>query len=108
MKHLKTFEKLNIKAVELKKYVIWSILTSPINRCSILEVIFNDKYTAVLKRIYTYDLLTNSQIDDSLMADNIFEYSPRHVKENIIFESDNIQDCYDFIETLKISKKYNL
>ena len=108
MKYLKTFEKFVIKPVELKKYVIWA--GSSYDRRSILEIISNDKYKSKLKRIYIYDFLKNAEIEivGELYTDNIFEYTSGYVKENIVFESDNLQDCYDFLDMLKSSKIYNL
>jgi len=38
----------------------------------------------------------------------IYNCSIEFIKKYIIFESDNLEDCYNFIESLQNSKKYNL
>lgn len=98
MKHLKYFENKN----ELKKYLI---LKDSFDMFYIFEYISTYK-DILLKRLYNY--YSNVNILQKAYPVDYKTLNIRQIKNNLLYESDNLQDCIDKLPTLKNINKYNL
>ena len=105
MKHIKTFESQNLK--ELKKYVVWKMKFVLV----ILEVVYQDDGAIQLKRLYKYlPEVEFKRLRIRETDQDMYTFSEEEVKENVIYESDNLDDCLDvdLLYSLFNADKYNL
>ena len=111
MKYIKTYESSN----ELKEYLLIK------NKYSI-NIIHNktniDQYyiNGYPEEEYPKNVWINFEYEYSFYPDlspkkievgNMFA-KIENAKQNLIYQSDNLQDCLDMLETLKSATKYNL
>ena len=99
MKYIKTFEDQNNNNTTLKKYVMWKM--------SFVIVILENMNDNKFKRICIYNPDRNRLLDAS---DSIFPFNEDEIKEHVIYDSDNLDDCLDLnlLESLFNVDKYNL
>ena len=116
MKYIKTYE--NKKIDNLKKYfiyknnsVIYSIYkiigTIETNNNPKFKKQSNDFFSMTINREYYYlreskKLIADDDNKKILVGTSNFRF------DNIIYTSDNLEDCVDFIKTILNSIKYNL
>ena len=115
MRHIKKFESVDLN---LKKYIIWDTVIGSSSRgvLLILEVLvikhsISDGYRIKYSFIYRYHKKDNSLEDmknslDLNNSDNI-NYTG-YSEKNIVYQSDNIQECIDMLPLLANTSKYNL
>ena len=106
MKYLKTFES-EIDFTKLKKYIIVQEKNKSQSAKYILNVIeifkirqYPDKIK--VKQLYSYD----DKLKKEIFTDTfIFE---KMEKYNILYQSDNIEECINILPTLGELNKYNI
>ena len=115
MKHIKNFESVDLN---IKKYIIWDTrIGSPDNGVLlILEVLdikhsISEGYRIKYSFLYRFRKKDNSLEDmknslDLNNSDNI-NYTG-YSEKNIVYQSDNIQECIDMLPLLANTSKYNL
>lgn len=108
MKYLKKYENQHLKKInEFKKYIVYvNRYSEDILTASILEILDVKEEINDLKLLFVYNFVKNIEIDISI-ENNLFD-SIGTLKKRIEYSSDNYQNCLDYIENLKIMKKYNL
>ena len=101
MKYLKYFE--NKK--DLKKYII---LKDSLDMFYIFKVLnyMNNADMYILRRLYQY--FSNVNKTEKIIHVDYKTLNIRQIKNNLLYESDNLQDCIDKLPTLKNINKYNL
>jgi hypothetical protein len=105
MKHLKSYENTTEDDIsKLKKYLVYNDNSTYyyIDTIKYYDKISND---ITCKMIYQYyDKILNFKSINS-----IHTYSPiSEYLKDILFTSDNLEECFEFIKQLFILKKYNL
>ena len=105
MKYIKKFE----TNTNLKKYVVWKVGFVLV----ILEVrsriVGYEKSTNIFfERLYIYRPDANIELLRELTG--IYEFSDNEIKEHVVYQSDNLEDCLDLdlLSALLNSEKYNL
>lgn len=102
MKYLKTYEK--YKESDFKKYFIGTLFDS----LAIFNIIeMSNKNMAEIKILLIYNK-TNDEIKEFKGGEESYKKSLDIIKNKILFQSDNIQDCIDIIPILSDTIKYNL
>lgn len=108
MKYLKKFE--NIKD-EYKKYVIYKSIHKSIDYLFILEVINQNEHFINVRKLYRY---YNEYTGDSFGIIGLEEldratlkFTPERMND-VIYQSDNMQDCLDVLPELISAIKYNI
>lgn len=100
MKYLKTFEKTKYN---LKKYFI---IKSSIGYILLENVKFTDnKERIVINQLY---ILRTKGNEIKKMCDYYYNFTLKYIIERIIYQSNNIDDCLEFLEVLLSQNKYNL
>ena len=101
MKYLKYFENKN----ELKNFVI---LKDSLNMFYIFKVLDYNKVTDVyvLRRLYQY--FSNVNKIEQILDGDYKTLNIRQIKNNLLYQSEDLQDCVDKLPTLKNINKYNL
>jgi len=103
MKYLKTFES---NKYDFKTYLLYKVNPDIyfILKFVRLNGTLRDTYITTNK-CYSYSKILNNLVPQH--AGYRLEYSDDNIKD-IIYQSDNIQDCLDVIHTLKDTEKYNI
>jgi len=99
MKYLKTYEN-NSK---LKKYIIREYRFA----FSIFEVNNFSKDEVLLTELYTSYKKLNGKIE-SVKNDKPYLVPIRIINKNLVYQSDNLQDCLDALPKIGDINKYNL
>ena len=109
MRYLKTYEQINIK-----KYAIFSFEKFS-GVLMIVEVVDVKDNFVFYKKRYTYrdyygePASRNLRETDYLYKDEIHKDSiDDRFKKRVVYQSDNIQDCIDQLDTIITIKKYNI
>ena len=107
MKHIKKYE--NYSSYDIKKYAVIKYINTDNNNIDyfideIEEIRFN-KYV-FYNMLYQYNYDTN--IIDKLKTENIASLTIKRYIEDILFTSDNLNDCVNFIIQYIQANKYNL
>ncbi len=104
MKYIKHFEDTNIKDMyKLKKYFIY--------KAEFNHYIFSIgkifKYTVRTTAKY---ILQDNMIQDPrvLMRTTDYDFTPDEIEEHIIYNSDNINDCLNMLQTIINNNKFNI
>jgi len=103
MKHLKSYENTNEDDIsKLKKYIVYDYnSTYYIDIIQHYSKVSND---ITCKMIYQY--YDKTQYFKKMYS--IHTYSTSEYLEDVLFTSDNLEECFEFIKQLFILKKYNL
>lgn len=109
MKHLKTYNNSSEDDLsKLKKYIIFPFIDKNTN---IIEYYIDTIKTIsnnfiLIEMLYNYNQET--QTLSSIEKGTTTKFHINKYLENILFTSDNINDCLNFIKLHTISNKYNL
>ena len=114
MKHLKTFESYTqlteeiknwLKEYEFKKYLIFEAKL----QFTIFEIIKveDNNINLELKVLYSYNKRDKEFIKNSVNQKS-YSYNYSSILPNTIYQSDNLQDCIDFLKIKDDIEKYNL
>ena len=100
MKYLKTYES---KSFEKGKYVVMKHKWQLDNLLFIYNIMNVKTTEIVVKRLYRFDINTNKLTEDN----DIYYFGTKDYKPtDIIYQSDNLQDCIDRLPKLTMLKKY--
>lgn len=104
MKHIKSYENLNVLDI-LKKYAVWEWDKSQIKRFDydIIEIISEDKDLIWCKNLYN---CVNNKITGADLTQDSF--SKKKYIHQILYTSDNLEECLDYVKMLYTAFKYNL
>jgi len=106
MKHLKTFE--NNTRKKYKKYIVWDYSKN----ITIFEVINDNKNTVKIKRCKLFhDFNNGTNITEYKLSEKEEEIqfkNYRYIDKYLLYQSDNLEDCVEKIQILKIANKYNI
>jgi hypothetical protein len=112
MKYIKTYEKTQTpeqKEIQdsLKNYVIWQSPNKhfPPTMYIIVEIINKYYHSARINILYLYDIEK-----DSLKTEARNPYFKEYdiIQKDIVFQSNDLQECLDILPILNTSDKYNL
>jgi len=102
MKYLKTYES---KSFEKGKYVVMKHKWQLDNLLFIYNIMNVKTSEIVVKRLYRFDINTDKLTEDN----DIYYFGTKDYKPtDIIYQSDNLQDCIDRLPKLTMLKKYKL
>jgi len=101
MKYIKLFESIT-NSSEFKNYLVYKVNN---DIYFILQYIYNiSNYEVITKKCYLYSkILNNTVFQKGAYCFN----TPDNVK-NIIYQSDDIEDCISVLPTLQDIEKFNL
>jgi hypothetical protein len=110
MKHIRSYENINISTENIPKYMIISIndgrLLNKLYILQILEIVKDDDNENELKVIkrYTYD---GNELKEN---EKKFTFNIRFINSILknVYESNSLEDCIDMVNIISKSKKYNL
>jgi hypothetical protein len=113
MKYIKLYEELE-ELPKLKKYIIWQLnarIHDTYVVCEILQIYrdptrknIHERIFLEVRRLAVYDGLEGKWLD----LDNFLIVDTPYNKYEILYESDNLQDCINTAELLPKSKKFNI
>lgn len=97
MKHLKTYEAENLK---LKKYIVLMFPTNMVI-CEVLDAFVTELH---IKRLFTYNK------ESKELKENIKEFRPMFddIKNDIIFEADDLDECINKLDSFLDIIKFNI
>lgn len=102
MKFIKTYENFNIS--DLKKYAVWK-WSNHNNHFDIIEIVdIIDNDIIWCKDIYTYEKYILNFVNSNRQSSFSYEMHG----QSIIYTSDNLNDCLDYLNAIIDSIKYNL
>ena len=103
MKYIKMFERLD-EIKNLKKYFVNSI-NDYYTLFEVKAIYYNSKIE--IRRLYHCDTSFGKELIKDIITDNI-ENNFYMYKDSIVYTSDNLNDCLDFIKLRLDVNKYNI
>ena len=111
MKYIKTYEKLINDLSKLKKYIVVALTTSDSETDYFIDTIINISSNDVTyTMLYHYQEYNKKLIPVTGDEGNIVKSTAKinNYLKRVIFSSDNLDDCLDFINMREQTTKYNL
>lgn len=107
MRYLRTYEKY-FNSKDIKKYIVWGDFSS--FEIELLEVarIENDENIVWVNVLYLYNESKNELIKVTDKSNQYLELDDVKDSSYILYVSDSLDDCKNFIEMKMSAKKYNL
>ena len=114
MKHLKTYEPINLpiegKFLKSKYIVIWITKGTINNRLKILEIVSTNSFNTIVKELYDYPAWPAYNFPKPCPMSHLTQLHNTSTfnSDTVLYQSDHLQDIFNYLEMLSDTNKYNL